>query len=53
MTERADFETSVNCFIERHKNALLALIHHDQEEQRLACNCAFCWPENPEHEVAR
>ena len=36
-------------FIVKHMNTLLALIHGDQGEQRLECNCAYCWRENPAH----
>lgn len=37
------FESRVDAFIIRHKSALLALIHGDQGEKRLDCNCVYCW----------
>lgn len=39
------FKQQVEAIITRYKSALLACIHGDQGEQRLDCNCAYCWPE--------
>lgn len=49
----SDISKLTDAFIQRHLSTLLALIHGDQGEQRISCDCAYCWPENPEHEVAR